>query len=103
MNKIFVAKELASIAKLLTSSDGIRIFYIGGGKYALTGVPSNIKTQLEVAFPKSLRKSRPENGTYTYYVTEQASRKIKEWLKTNRISVGGSPMWDLAPGEMPSW
>ena len=100
-----IAQELVMIAKILVSAKpDVRIYYLGGGSYVV-GLPPAKAKELQSAFPKSFRrggKSNPD-GTISYYVTEKASKLAKIWCEENGLSVGGSPMWDLEPGEMPSW
>jgi len=103
MNRTAVARELLAIAKELLAEDKLRVFYIGGGSSAVTGVTPELAAKLEATFPRTFKKKRREGNTFTYYIAERMSRKVQEWLKQNRIESGGSPMWDLAPGEMPSW
>lgn len=82
-----------------TASDNPnRIYYNGGGKYVVQVEPS-LAGELQKAFPKSFRR---QHGN-SFFVTERATQLAKAWGAERGIQWGGNPMWDLKPGEMPSW
>lgn len=97
-------RQAASSHKAKTEPDA-RVWYVGGGSWACNVNGEDLRG-LRAAFPKSTRRvSRNPNAadSYSIYTTERGSDLIKAWLQEHGRSVGGSPQWDLAPGEMPSW
>jgi hypothetical protein len=103
MNRIAVARELVKLARELVGTEPVRIFYIGGGTSTVSGITEDLAKEFEAAFPRSTKKKRRDGNTFTYYVAEKMEKKIEAWLKSKGVKVGGSPMWELQPGEMPSW
>lgn len=101
-------KESASVVefvnKMLNEDDAkAQISYNGGGKYVVK-VSADIAKQLQGQYPKSFTDGHAGPGnTVTFYATERGSKIAKDWLSIKGIKVVGSAMWDLAPGEMPSW
>jgi len=89
-----------------TASEEIpRIYYLGGGKYTVS-IPlrmSGLAKKLQAAFPRSFRQPHTAPNEITFFVTEKASLMAKNLFQENGVPVGGSPMWDREPGEMPSW
>lgn len=83
-----------------------RIYYLGGGRYAVS-IPTRMSAlakKLQSAFPRSFRQPRVTSDAVLFFVTEKASLMAKALLQENGITqIGGSPIYDRQPGEMPSW
>ena len=94
--------KLSEHVQTLIEDDKPRIHYIGGGSYVVS-VPQSLATDLESKYPKSFKKGRQEGTLVTYYCTERGAQIAGQYLKGKGQAYGGSPMYDLAPGEMPSW
>lgn len=101
---VLTSRPVRSAKTALTEPDA-RVWYVGGGSWACNVNGEDLRG-LRAAFPKSTRRvSRNPNAadSYSIYTTERGSNLIKAWLQEHGRTVGGSPQWDLAPGEMPSW
>ena len=92
MNRVVVARELVKLAKKLVSAESVRVYYIGGGSSAVFGITDDLAKEFEAAFPRYTKRKRRDGNTYTYYVAEKMSGKIKSWLTSKGVKVGGSPM-----------
>ena len=98
-------ERIVKIAKSVVAiqEPDVRIYYLGGGSYVVQLSQQNSK-ELQSAFPRSFRRGRADNnGRASFYVTEKASKLARIWCEEHNLSIGSSPMWDLEPGEMPSW
>ena len=100
MNEQKIARKLAR--ELEGGDPDARIYYLGGSKYVVE-VPAQAAGDLMKVFPRSFKRPKRKGSNVSFYVTEKASKLADQYCKEHGISVGSSPMWDLAPGEMPSW
>lgn len=86
------------------AEEGARVYYLGGGSYVVDLPTPEMAQQLAAEFPKSFKKPKTRGpNNMGFYTTEKGAQIAKRWLEQQNVKAGGSPMWDLRPGEMPSW
>lgn len=86
------------------AEEGARVYYLGGGSYVVDLPTPEMAQKLSAEFPKSFKRPRTRDKNNTgFYTTEKGAQIAKRWLEQQNVKAGGSPMWDLRPGEMPSW
>lgn len=91
------------VNRLVEAKPAARVSYIGGGIYSVE-VSREIAAELQKVYPRSFRKPHDNpDGTVWFGCTEKASQIAKAYLAKKGVTTGGSAMWDLEPGEMPSW
>jgi hypothetical protein len=107
------ARQLGAVSEALDTlrrqflpeaDEGARVYYIGGGSWVVDLPTPEMAQQLAAEFPKSFKKLRTRDRlNQGFYTTEKGAEVAKRWLAQQNVKVGGSSMWDLAPGEHPSW
>ena len=86
------------------ADEGARVYYLGGGSYTVDLPTPEMAQKLAAEFPKSFKRPHKQGPHNTgFYTTEKGAQIAKRWLQQQNVKAGGSPMHDLAPGEMPSW
>ena len=105
---VYVPKDQADryapseVREAVAGGEKARTYYLGGGSHVVQ-VPKDLGARLQAENPRSFRKGRTEGPVMSFYTTERGRRIAEKWLKDQGITVHGSPMWELEPGEHPSW